>query len=121
MRIDNCIKLYIYKKLTILPNKFYETANIKEIEKEEHMQNIKRDLPQILCRGFQVWCRNAIVSHIATHCNILECKYKNSKDDIANGCSKCLQFQITTPGNNWESAKHIYDFASVEIRGDKYE
>jgi len=118
MKLDNHIKLYIHKKLITLTELFYKTAKIDEIRNDEQKYIIKRDLPEIIRRGFQVWCRNGSVTPDAAPCSTLECRHKigtNDKNDVSIGCSKCLKFQITSPGIDWNSAKHLYKFAAVEL------
>ncbi len=103
---------------------FYEVHK-QDIEAElarERAQEILDRMPDILRGPHQVWCRNSDVCEKATPCGQLTCFYKfGDRRDIhvvADGTSKCQQFQVTCLTDDWSNARLIANFASVNLHDD---
>ena len=107
-----------YRALKELADCYYEEHKSviqKQIQKEK-TKRILNTLPGLLQQGYKVWCRNASVCQVVTPCVDLECEYKTPSQllgDIAQGCSQCQLFQITTSSNNWAQALHIFQPSDV--------
>lgn len=106
-----------YKRLDREINSFYilNKEAIKRAAFKEKQLTIINEIQDLLSHNM-IWCRNGLICSNATPCKKLSCKYKSTPDDVAIGCGKCQQFQITTGlGENWYTAKIEWVFGSTDL------